>query len=202
MNVWERRFQQKHERRRATADEKAAELREKGLQPPKTGRPVDADFEEAVLNQVILTEITEKNDKEIEQFFVANFASCDDPQRLYMADIVKNGEKTFTAWQKRNQSLTYIFKNEVEELFDDKNFDAMFYIDGNRHPDILKAFLRGNVSIETLIILEKILGYKSRFDKKLTDPVWELISYRINKYAPFLNIDVFRYKKILKETIL
>jgi len=144
----------------------------------------------------------QKNDKEIEQFFVANFASCDDPQRLYMADIVKNGEKTFTAWQKRNQSLTYIFKNEIEELFDDKNFDAMFYIDGNRHPDILKAFLRGNVSIETLIILEKILGYKSRFDKKLTDPVWELISYRINKYAPFLNIDVFRYKKILKETIL
>ena len=144
----------------------------------------------------------QKNDKEIEQFFVANFASCDDPQRLYMADIVKNGEKTFTAWQKRNQSLTYIFKNEIEELFDDKNFDAMFYIDGNRHPDILKAFLRGNVSIETLIILEKILGYKSRFDKKLADPVWELISYRINKYAPFLNIDVFRYKKILKETIL
>lgn len=144
----------------------------------------------------------QKNDKEIEQFFVANFASCDDPQRLYMADIVKNGEKTFTAWQRRNQSLTYIFKNEIEELFDDKNFDAMFYIDGNRHPDILKAFLRGNVSIETLIILEKILGYKSRFDKKLADPVWELISYRINKYAPFLNIDVFRYKKILKETIL
>jgi len=117
-------------------------------------------------------------------------------------DIVKNGEKTFTAWQKRNQSLTYIFKNEVEELFGDKDFDEMFYIDGNRHPKILKEFLKGNVSIETLIILEKILGYKSRFDKKLADPVWELISYRINKYAPFLNIDVFRYKKILKETIL
>ena len=144
----------------------------------------------------------QKNDKEIEQFFVANFASCDDPQRLYMADIVKNGEKTFTAWQKRNQSLTYIFKSEVQELFGDKDFDEMFYVDGNRHPKILKEFLKGNVSIETLIILEKILGYKSRFDKKLADPVWELISYRINKYAPFLNIDVFRYKKILKETIL
>ena len=144
----------------------------------------------------------QKNDKEIEQFFVANFASCDDPQRLYMADIVKNGEKTFTAWQKRNQSLTYIFTNEVEDLFGDENFDEMFHIDGNRHPKILKEFLRGNVSIETLIILEKILGYKSRFDKKLTDPVWEVISYRISKYAPFLNIDVFRYKKILKETIL
>ena len=74
-----------------------------------------------------------------------------------MADIVKNGEKTFTAWQKRNQSLTYIFKNEVEDLFGDENFDEMFHIDGNRYPKILKEFLRGNVSIETLIILEKYL---------------------------------------------
>ena len=144
----------------------------------------------------------QKNDDEVRDFFVSNFISCDDPQTLWIGEIIRSGQMNYTKWQKRNQSLTYIFKNEVEELFDDKNFDAMFYIDGNRHPDILKAFLRGNVSIETLIILEKILGYKSRFDKKLTDPVWELISYRINKYAPFLNIDVFRYKKILKETIL
>ena len=50
----------------------------------------------------------QKNDKEIEQFFVANFASCDDPQRLYMADIVKNGEKTFTAWQRKSISHIHL----------------------------------------------------------------------------------------------
>lgn len=144
----------------------------------------------------------QKNDKEIEQFFIANFASCDDPQSLYMADIVKNGEKTFTDWQKRTQSLSYIFKEEIRSVFEDNNFDSMFVVDGNRHPQIVKEFLRGNVSIETLIILDKILGYKSRFDKKLTDPVWVLISKRISKYSPFLNIDVFRYKETLKEIIL
>ena len=144
----------------------------------------------------------QKNDKEIEQFFIANFASCDDPQSLYMADIVKNGEKTYTTWQKKTQSLSYIFKEEVTNIFEDNNFDSMFAMDGNRHPQIVKEFLRGNVSIETLIILDKILGYKSRFDKKLTDPVWVLISKRIAKYLPFLNIDVFRYKETLKEIIL
>ena len=144
----------------------------------------------------------QKNDKEIEQFFIANFASCDDPQSLYMADIVKNGEKTYTTWQKKTQSLSYIFKEEVTNIFEDNNFDSMFAMDGNRHPQIVKEFLRGNVSIETLIILDKILGYKSRFDKKLTDPVWALISKRIAKYLPFLNIDVFRYKETLKEIIL
>ena len=83
-----------------------------------------------------------------------------------------------------------------------KNFDSLFEHEENRHPPIIKNFLKGEVSIETLIILDKILGYKSKFDKKMSDPVWSLISKRMSKYSSFLNIDVFRYKKILKEVIL
>jgi hypothetical protein len=32
--------------------------------------------------------------------------------------------------------------------------------------------------------------------------VWKTVSLRIKKYSPFLNIDVFRYRKILKQVIL
>jgi hypothetical protein len=32
--------------------------------------------------------------------------------------------------------------------------------------------------------------------------VWETVSMKIKKYSPFLNIDVQRYKNILKEIIL
>jgi len=46
------------------------------------------------------------------------------------------------------------------------------------------------------------LGFKKNFDKKLQDPVWEFLSMRMEKYSPFLNIDVFHYKKILKEVVL
>ena len=31
--------------------------------------------------------------------------------------------------------------------------------------------------------------------------MWETVSKRVRKYTPFLNIDVFRYKKILKESV-
>ena len=82
----------------------------------------------------------QKNDKEIEQFFVANFASCDDPQSLYMADIVKNGEKVYVAWQKKNQSLSYMLKSEIEEVFGDKTFDDMFSMKENSHPQLVKEF--------------------------------------------------------------
>ena len=53
-----------------------------------------------------------------------------------------------------------------------------------------------------MIILDKILGYRKQFDNKLTDPVWESVSMKMKKYEPFLNIDVFRYKKVLKQKVL
>tara|TARA_A100001201_G_scaffold2589_2_gene6570 strand:+ start:2196 stop:2786 length:591 start_codon:yes stop_codon:yes gene_type:complete len=143
-----------------------------------------------------------KDDKEVVEFFVSNFITCTDPSKLWIGEMMREGEGRYTAWKKRNQSLTYIFKEEAEKLFNDSNFDSMFTMDGTTHPQMLKEYLRDNVSIETMVILNKILGYQNQWDKKLSDPVWETVSLRIKKYTPFLNIDVFRYKKILKEVVL
>ena len=141
------------------------------------------------------------NDKEIEDYFVANFVSCDDPQTLWIGEIIKEGDKNFQQWQKKVQSLSYHFKQQVEEVFTD-DFDSYFEIEGNKHPKIVKEFFQKNLSLETLVIMDKILGYKSKFDKKLRDPVWDFVSMRMNKYAPFLNINVPRYRKILKEIVV
>lgn len=144
----------------------------------------------------------QKTDKEIEAFFVSNFVSCSDPQSLWIGEIIRNGEQKHTEWSKKIQSLSYLFKEEIESIFLGKNFDDFFKIEDNRHPVILKKYLQGSLSLETLLILEKILGYKKHFDKKLDDPIWQIVSMKLNKYMPFLNIDVFRYKKILKESLL
>ena len=53
-----------------------------------------------------------------------------------------------------------------------------------------------------MIICDKILGYKNNFDNKLDDVVWKSVSMKMKKYSPFLNIDVFHYKKILKDLVL
>ena len=58
------------------------------------------------------------------------------------------------------------------------------------------------MSIETMVILDMILGYAKNFDKKLEDPVWETVSLKIKKYKPFLNIDVDKFKTILKEQVV
>ena len=143
-----------------------------------------------------------KSDEEVVDFFVSNFITCTDPGKLWIGEMIKDGEGRYTEWKKRNQSLSYVFKEETESIFSDGNFDSMFAMDGTRHPQILKDYLRKNISIETLVILDRILGFRENFDSHLKDPVWETVSMRMKKYSPFLNIDVQRYKKILKQVVL
>ena len=143
----------------------------------------------------------QKNDKEIEEFFVANFTSCSDPESLWIGEMIKDGESRYQDWQKKVQSLSYVFKEDSEKLFADNKVDDVFDC-SKGHPIILKKFLGGNISLESLVIYDIIFGYGKDFDKKLKDPVWETVSRRVKKYTPFLNIDVFRYKKILKEVVI
>jgi hypothetical protein len=144
----------------------------------------------------------QKNDDEIKAYFVANFVECDDPERLWIGEIIRSGEDTYTNWLKRSQSLFYLFKTEVEVFVRKDNFEELFDCKTGNHPEILKKHLQKAVSIETITILDLILEFTKRFDKKLTDPVWEFISLRIQKYKPFLNIDVDKYKQTLKEIVL
>jgi len=141
----------------------------------------------------------QKEDKEVIDFFVANFISCTDPQTVWIGELIKEGELRYKSWQKRIQSLSYLFKEESQQLFEDK-FEEVFDC-SKGHPLLLKNFLIGNISIETLVIYDKIFLFGKNFDKKLKDPVWETVSLKIKKYSPFLHIDVFHYKKILKQIV-
>ena len=143
----------------------------------------------------------QKNDKEIEEFFVSNFIYSSNPETMWIGEMIKEGEGRYTEWKKKVQSLSYIFKEESESLFMNNRVDDVFDC-SKGHPIVLKKFLGGSLSIESMVIYDRILGYGKNFDKKLKDPVWETVSRRVKKYSPFLNIDVFRYKKILKEVVI
>ena len=140
------------------------------------------------------------SDKEVVDFLVSNFVSADNPQNLWIGQIINSGERTYADWMRRQQSLTYLFKEQSNELFSETKLeDALNCSKG--HPLVLKKFLSGQLSLETLTIYEKIFHFSKDFDKKLLDPVWETVSLKIKKYMPFINIDVFSYKKILREII-
>ena len=141
------------------------------------------------------------SDQEVIDFLLANFVTTDNPQNLWIGEIINSGEKNYAQWMKRKQSLKYLFKEQSNELLSDKNLNEVFDCSKNKHPVVLKKYLGGEISLETLTILEKVFSFRKNFDEKLKDPVWETVSLKIKKYIPFLNINVFHYKKILRELI-
>jgi hypothetical protein len=140
------------------------------------------------------------SDKEIVDFLVSNFVASTNPENLWIGEIINSGERNYAEWMKRQQSLSYLYREQMQEFFSENKLEDAFNC-SNGHPPILKKFLGGEISIETLSICEKIFCFRERFDKKLNDPVWETVSLKLKKYLPFINIDMFRYKKILRQIV-
>ena len=139
------------------------------------------------------------NDDEVKFFFLANFIESDNPDGLWIGTIIRSGETCYKRWQNRQQSMYYQYTQQVNNLLSESTLEEIFLCNG--HPVILKSYLAGETSIETMAILDKILGYVKDFDKKLSDPVWERVSLKVKKYEPFLNIEVKKYKQYLRSCI-
>jgi len=136
-------------------------------------------------------------DQEVVDFLLSNFVNATNPQNLWIGEIINSGERTYADWKMRQQSLTYMFKEQSENLLLENDLSKVFSC-SKGHPLLLKKYLGGEISLETLSILEKIFSFQKNFDKKLTDPVWETVSLKLKKYLPFININVFHFKNILR----
>ena len=137
------------------------------------------------------------SDKEIVEFLVANFVAVDNPQNLWIGEIINTGDRKYSDWKQRQQSLTYQFKEQSERLLTENKLEEIFEC-SKGHPIILKKYLSGEISLETFSIWEKVFSFQKNFDKKLTDPVWETVSLKLKKYIPFININVFQFKSVLR----
>ena len=146
------------------------------------------------------------SDQEIKEFFLASFVQADDPAKVWIGDIQRNGKAACVVWQKLHESLTYAFKQDLNRVAQHMetqtcSFNNLFETLGT-HPPLLRLFIKRSITLETLVILDMTLGFTRQWDKELRDPLWAGISMKIKKYKPFLSLNTKRYKEILKETFL
>ena len=141
-----------------------------------------------------------KSDDEIKKFFLANFSQASDSNQVWIGPIIDGGEKVYKEWIEQKENLFETFKSNSEDMMDSYDYDEFFDCKKG-HPPILKEYLGGKLSIEELVIYDKIFSYVKDYDKKLLDPVWETVSLKVKKYNPFLNIDVSEYKNYLVKRV-
>lgn len=133
------------------------------------------------------------------EFFVSHFIHDD---KFWIGNISLQNSKIYSEWKNKIQSLSFRFSNEIEDLINlQPNFDKIFQTDGG-HPLLLKQYFSGQLSLESLVILNKVLNFVPVFDKQIKDPVvWPDLKRKVVKYEPFLSIDVPKYKKILYDKV-
>ena len=140
------------------------------------------------------------SDDEVKMYFIANFVATENPSAVWVGEIMQSGERHYKNLSKKYQSITYTFSQECSTLFDEYTLPQLF--DSSKgHPPIIKRYLGGDISIETLTILDMIFGFCAKIDTKLSDPVWETVSFKVQKYRPFINIDITKCKSILRDII-
>jgi hypothetical protein len=142
-----------------------------------------------------------KNDY-LEDFLVANFLH--DP-KIWVGELLsEESESRYKDWKKRQESLTYMFKNEISFLegLSENELNEWFHIEQNDHPKIVKRYLRGEMSLDSFVILNSILNFVPKLDKQLSDPIYKEVSKLCKKYQPFLKYDLQKMRKTLREIVM
>lgn len=143
------------------------------------------------------------SDKDIVDFLVANFVSGDRWGGVFDTE----SKERYQGWKKRIEAISYTFKKEIDKAvaFADKNnipISELFTCTDDQHPFIVRMYLRNDISIETLVILNKLNNFVEQLDVQLKDDlVWPDTSRIIKKYTPFLDIKKEKYDEIFRRAV-
>ena len=144
-----------------------------------------------------------KYGENLQDYYVSNFV---DRPKTWVGDLVRaDGDTIYNKWRKYNESFSYNFRNDcvlIRNVIDGDNirFDDVFSVDSGQHPRLLRLLLSGKVSIQSVIIFDKILSFISRWDKEIKETIiWPEKSFKITKLRPFINVNITKCKFIMKE---
>jgi len=134
--------------------------------------------------------------EELINFFTAQFTASD---KTWVGDMLQDEEK-YTDWQKRQQSLSYNFEQDINKLAEEAGtFDEMLETrEGNNYPLVIEMFLQDEISLETVVILDRLTGFMRRADRTISETiVWPDLSKRIRKYGLLLRFDKDRMRRVV-----
>lgn len=127
-------------------------------------------------------------------YLVANFIAGDRWGGVYSTDT----DDKYMAWQRIHDSLSYVYKQDLQKLYDEGITTVQQLWDCNEgHPPILKKHFGQICCLETVVILNKLFKFNDMIDEQLIfDPVWSTFSKLIHKYSPFVRFDKQQFYQI------
>jgi hypothetical protein len=135
--------------------------------------------------------------QELEHYFVSNFLATSNFWVGYM------DEKYFIEWQKRAQSISYLFSNDLDKILNtETDLNEALKCKNGRHSVLLKMFLADKIMLETMVLLNRKVNFVKRYDQILSqDPIWGRISELIKRYDPFVKMNNAKIKDIILQKV-
>jgi hypothetical protein len=140
------------------------------------------------------------NKEDLIDFLVANLV---EDNNIWVGNLLnEDADNRHLKYKKVLQSLSYVFENDCHILFDDlDNPNDIIKTDGH-YPILLTKALRKEIHIQTLVLLNNMLGFIPMWSKKITDTIhWPNYRMKVLKIASFLPKDSVKFKLILKKAI-
>lgn len=134
--------------------------------------------------------------KDLVHYFVSNFVRGSS----YIGEMLNEvGEKNYKDHKRIRESIHRVFKVDIDYLYDlNDDFDKYFISEDGQHPKIIKIWMQEEISLETIVILNSILGFIPRESKKISETIiWPDIKRRIEKYTPFVDFNIDTCKNML-----
>ena len=138
-----------------------------------------------------------ETDKEIIQFFVANFAYGSDTA-IYEG---KEAADNFLLWTKRKQSITQIFIDDLASILNyiETNKTSVFSFENDKYPALMQLFMGNKITIETLRIIDDIHPFLETWSQHPSVKyMWSSELLRIKKLTGFVKYDKIKIEKIFK----
>ena len=139
--------------------------------------------------------------QELRDFYVSNFLVKD---VNWVGDIANaEGEENYKLWQKRRESLTYFFKQDIIGLLNTtQSPNEMLMVKDGQYPILLKEVMQGTINIETLVILDDIMNFSKYWKSNIKDDiVFPDFMKKCESYKPFINYDKEKFKQIIKTAL-
>jgi len=134
-------------------------------------------------------------------FIVANLV--EDEKTWVGSLLMQESEVNYRKHQKIIQSMSYTFENDCKLIFGDciLNPNEVLITDGD-YPVLLKKGLQKSVNIESVCLLNNMLGFVPMWSKKIADTIhWPNYRMKLLKYSAFIPKDDVKYKLILKKVL-
>ena len=147
-------------------------------------------------DKYFFAKIAKQYEKDLKGYYIANFKHG----VSYVGEMVNEvGEKNYIEHKKTLESLTRVFQNDINKLSEQKmEFDNLFKSQDGQHPLIIQLWMQEEITLETVVILNSLIGFIPRESKKISDTlIWPDIKRKIEKYTPFVNFDSTKCKLII-----